>query len=119
MINAKGETIYTNERRRTVVIRKEILEAAIRAVCIERERQYGTPENNFGRVAAFWRAYLEGRCVPQDTDIRILPEDVAMMMVLFKAARAVTGAPKADNYIDIAGYAACAAETAAEESRRV
>jgi len=35
---------------------------------------------------------------------------VAMMMVLFKVAREVTGRGKRDNLVDIAGYAACAVE---------
>lgn len=33
------------------------------------------------------------------------------MMILFKVARSVTGKPKIDTWLDIAGYAACAAET--------
>lgn len=32
------------------------------------------------------------------------------MMILLKVARAATGKFNADNYIDIAGYAACACE---------
>lgn len=36
-------------------------------------------------------------------------EDVAIMMILLKIARIQTGTFKPDNYIDIAGYAACAA----------
>ena len=39
-------------------------------------------------------------------------EDVAIMMILLKIARIQTGTFKPDNYIDIAGYAACAAEVA-------
>ena len=35
-----------------------------------------------------------------------------MMMALFKIARASTGKYKADNYIDLAGYAACGMEIA-------
>lgn len=36
--------------------------------------------------------------------------DVAMMMILLKVARDVSGESKRDNLVDIAGYAACAAE---------
>ena len=39
-------------------------------------------------------------------------EDVAIMMCLLKIARIATGEPKADNYIDLAGYSACAGEIA-------
>ena len=47
-------------------------------------------------------------------DVCIRSEDVAMMMVLLKVARTFRGT-KADTYIDIAGYAACAAEAEAKE----
>lgn len=39
-------------------------------------------------------------------------EDVAMMMVLFKTGRIMSGKVNPDNYIDLAGYAACAGEIA-------
>ena len=40
--------------------------------------------------------------------------DVSMMMSLLKVARIATGRPKADNFIDLAGYAACGGEIATE-----
>ena len=42
----------------------------------------------------------------------VTTEDVPMMMALLKIARASTGKFKADNYIDLAGYAACGMEIA-------
>ena len=44
--------------------------------------------------------------------MRIAPEDVAMMMVLLKVGRLMTGDYLADNYVDICGYVACAGEIA-------
>lgn len=41
---------------------------------------------------------------------RVEPEDVAAMMSLLKIARVATGHGKADNWIDLAGYAACGGE---------
>ena len=38
--------------------RKEILEQAIKAVCTDRDGQYGSPENNFKVIAEFWTDYL-------------------------------------------------------------
>lgn len=38
--------------------RAEILEAARVCVCGERERDYGTPENNFETVGLLWGVYL-------------------------------------------------------------
>ena len=87
--------------------RKEILAEAERCVCTDREQQYGAPESNFSLIARLWREYL-------DTDNPITAHDVAMMMALLKIARIATGKPKTDNYIDLAGYAACAGEIAME-----
>lgn len=38
--------------------RAEILEAARTCVCGERERDYGTPENNFETIGLLWGVYL-------------------------------------------------------------
>jgi hypothetical protein len=38
-----------------------------------------------------------------------------MMLALLKIGRIATGHTKADNYIDLAGYAACAGEIAMKE----
>lgn len=86
--------------------RQTILETAIQTVCEDRQDQYGSPEDNFGKIAELWSIYL---------GIDIAPKDVAMMMILLKVARSQTGEFKLDNYIDIAGYAACAGEVAGNE----
>lgn len=89
--------------------RKEILKQATDAVCTDREGQYGSPEDNFRRIADLWTAYWGG--YPFE------PKDVAMMMSLLKIARTATGKHKDDNYIDLAGYAACGAELGSLEPR--
>lgn len=43
-------------------------------------------------------------------NICITGADVGAMMCLFKLARISTGHGKADNWIDLAGYAACGGE---------
>lgn len=83
------------------VTRESILAEARRCVCTNRETDYGSPENSFGKIAALWAAYLEE---PID------PVDVAVMMALLKIARISSGHGKADNWIDLAGYAACGGE---------
>lgn len=88
--------------------RKEILKQATDAVCTDREGQYGSPEDNFRRIADLWTAYWGG--YPFE------PKDVAMMMSLLKIARITTGKHKDDNYIDLAGYAACGAELGSLET---
>lgn len=82
-------------------IRKEILDYAINCVCKDRNTQYGTPENNFQNIANLWSAYK---------NIEFSPHDVAIMMILLKIARTKKDKRYRDNYVDIAGYAACCAE---------
>lgn len=82
--------------------RAEILEAARVCVCGERERDYGTPENNFETIGQLWTAYM---------GTLFTSKDVAMLMALLKVARIKAG-DKADSFVDLAGYAACAGEIA-------
>ena len=94
------------------VSRADILDRAKAIVTGEREKQYGKPEDNFAAVAQMWEVYLRSQCVGEGADVRIAPEDVAMMMVLLKVGRLMTGDYLADNYVDICGYVACAGEIA-------
>lgn len=63
-------------------------------------RNYGTPEENFSRIALCWSAILE---------INLTPEQVALCMIAMKVCREAH-AHKHDNIVDIAGYARCLAE---------
>lgn len=92
--------------------RKEILESAMCCVCGDREQDYGTPERNFELIGELWTAYLKAKCLSPEADICINGGDIATMMCLFKIARIATGRGKADSFIDLAGYAACAGELA-------
>ena len=90
--------------------REDILKEAATIVNGTRQQTYGEPEDNFGTIAQMWEAYL---------GIPINAMDVSMMMVLLKVAR-VSGRPDLttiDNFIDIAGYAACGGEVAHREGR--
>ena len=89
----------------TEITRKSILAEAEKCVCTSRQEEYGPIENNFSLIARLWREYL-------DTDKPITAHDVAMMMALLKIARIASGQKKPDNYVDLAGYAACAGEIA-------
>lgn len=93
--------------------RAEILKAAERCVCTDRNQQYGEPEDNFRIIAALWNVYLFGRGAKSQLN----PADVGAMMALFKLGRIATGGDKADNFIDLAGYAACAGEISTEIGR--
>lgn len=87
--------------------RQEILAAAEKCVCGEREQDYGSPESNFKRIAEFWSDYL---------GYPIIAKDVAAMLALLKIARIASGHAKEDNWIDLAGYAACGGEIETEEN---
>ena len=87
--------------------RESILDAAKQCVCTDREGQYGSPEDNFALIAKLWSEYLHAAT---GEEAGISAEDVAVMMCLLKIARIATGAPKADSWIDLAGYAACGGE---------
>ena len=94
------------------ITRASILDSAKAIVTGERERQYGKPEDNFRMIGNLWEIYLKARCLDSYGGLDILPEDVAMMMSLLKIARIASGNYKADSFIDLAGYAACAGECA-------
>lgn len=90
--------------------RADILHAAEKCVCGQREQDYGTPEDNFETIAELWKTYLRRACVDEAGGVYIDANDVAMMMALLKIARIAAGGGKADSWIDLAGYAACGAE---------
>lgn len=87
--------------------RKTILDAAEKCVCHDRQDTHGKPEDSFGVIADLWTAYL-------DIGREITPVDVAQMMILLKIGRAKENPRHQDNWVDMAGYAACAGEIAAE-----
>lgn len=98
--------------------RSEILEAARRCVCGEREQDYGTPENNFETIGLLWGVYLRA-AHPEFAKVMpingITAKDAGTMLALLKVDRIATGSSP-DSFIDLAGYAACAGEIVTERS---
>lgn len=92
--------------------RKEILAAAEKCVCGDREQDYGIPENSFRLIAEFWHTYLSAKCVAAGVHVQLEPEDVAAMMALLKIARVSVNPEHVDSWIDGAGYMACGGELA-------
>lgn len=68
--------------------RRELLDAAIAKTCSNRE-------DTFPQIAHFWGCE---------------PLEVCIDMILLKVARIQSGQSVEDSLVDIAGYAACAAE---------
>lgn len=91
--------------------RNEILETATKCVCGDREQDYGSPEDNFRTIANFWTEYLEAR----GYQVAVQSHDVAAMLGLLKIARIASGHGKEDNWVDLAGYAACGGELEAKK----
>jgi hypothetical protein len=84
--------------------RADILATASKYVTKDRAATHGDAEDNFRRIADLWNTYLG---VDDITSI-----DVAVMLALLKVARIRSNPTHADNWIDIAGYAACGGEIA-------
>ena len=84
--------------------RADILTTASEYVSVDRAATHGDAEDNFRRISALWNAYLG---VDDITAI-----DVAVMLALLKVARIRQNPTHADNWIDMAGYAACGGEIA-------
>ena len=78
-----------------------MLEAAKHIITKDRQDVYGDSEDSFALIATLWSGWLGQR---------VTPYDVAMMMSLLKVARARSNPMHTDNLIDLAGYAALAAE---------
>lgn len=102
-------------------IREEILETAKSAVTQDRNTDYGTPEDNFKTIAAYWTIYLQSVGFNMSTSAKnrlhnhgLNSTDVAAMLSLMKHSRLATSPNKTDNWVDIAGYAACGAECASK-----
>jgi hypothetical protein len=87
--------------------RKEVLDAASKAVLSDRNRVYGNPEDNFKEIAELWTWYTTNKGVP---GWKFSALDVAHMMVLMKMARLKHNPTHFDSVVDVAGYAACAAD---------
>lgn len=81
----------------------DILATAANLVGGSRHEAHGDKHECFGMIAELWSAYI---------GIRLSPEDVACLMALLKVARIGSGKHNPDNWIDLAGYAACGGEIA-------
>lgn len=87
----------------------EIATRAAELVGGDRDRQHGAKEDNFQRIATMWNAWLNVRKEPAAP---LDAHDVGVMMTLMKTARTQSGSLNIDDYVDGAGYMACAGEVA-------
>lgn len=111
-----GETYLTGsakqEQKKIPENRREILQAAERCVCGDRDQDYGGPEDSFALIARLWEPIIKARCVGPGADVCVDAVTVALCMAELKIARAATNETHMDSWVDIAGYAACGGEIA-------
>lgn len=81
--------------------RGEVLTRAAECVLRDRNATHGAPEDTFGTIARLWSAYL---------GVDVTAADAAALLALLKIARIKGNPAHDDNWIDLAGYAACGAE---------
>ena len=85
--------------------RAEILDTAKTYVTKDRAQTHGDAERNFSLIATYWAAHL---------DCAVTATDVAVLMTLFKLARAKGNPGNPENWLDGCGYLACGGEIATE-----
>ena len=95
----------------TPITKRDILEEAI-GVTAERNVSYDAPEDNFARIAAHWNVYLTN--IGVEPKRALSPMDVSCMMMLMKIARLEFNPTHHDSIVDVAGYAGCAGQIAAQ-----
>jgi hypothetical protein len=93
--------------------RDQILDAVKATICSDRQDVHGAPEETHTRIAHFWNEYLA--LDNKGTNRYITPQDVAIMMCLFKIARQAANPNHFDNIHDLIGYAAIAGELYVKE----
>jgi len=97
-------------------IKEYIADEAKRIVSGARRADYGTPENNFERIARFWNAYLvnvgklPSAALNGHRGLGITAADVSPMMRLMKEARLCETPDHLDSFIDLVGYTLTGAE---------
>lgn len=89
---------------------KNLADEALSIVGGDRQKTYGPPERNFGRIAGLWTAYTQARWA--ESSIAFEPRDVAAFMRLLKEARLCESPDHRDSYVDLIGYALCGADLA-------
>lgn len=82
-----------------------ILNIAREAVTKDRAATHGALESSFAQIAAIWSVRL---------GVTITPAQVAILMIDLKTVRGWGNPGHLDNWVDMAGYAACGGELASD-----
>lgn len=102
--------------RRKTSPREDVLEQAHNLIMGDRNVQYGPPNDDFNKTAIMWDTYIKAVFRARDS---LKPHDVAAMMAMLKLSRIAWAPQKQDNWIDLAGYAACGWDCVEAESESI
>lgn len=100
------DLVYASPPEEAPDIKTQIADEAKRIVGGARRANYGTPENNFERIARFWEAYFKNT----GRDIAVTAGDVSPLMRLMKEARLCETPTHLDSHVDMVGYTLTGAE---------
>lgn len=92
-----------------------MLREAEKLITGDRNNQYGPPTQDFQRTADLLNALGYKRLDAEGVFHDILSSDVALIIAQVKVSRLMHSRGKRDSWVDLAGYAACGYECAAEE----
>lgn len=87
-------------------VKASIADEAKNIVTGARRAAYGKPEDNFERIARFWKAYFDNTGRP----IELTAADVSPLMRLMKEARLCETPDHRDSFVDMVGYTLTGAE---------
>lgn len=87
--------------------RGEILDTAKSYVTKDRAATHGDAESSFAKIGEMWGALL---------GVPVAADKVALMMAALKIVRAWNTPKHGDNWVDLAGYAACGGEIALHDN---
>lgn len=98
-----GEQVRDDAKKTVETDEEDILSIAYRITRGDRQSSYGPPDQDFRRTAEMWTALFKDNL----KDGKVFePFHVAQFMILIKMSRQLHQR-KADNWIDVAGYARC------------
>jgi hypothetical protein len=115
MINPDDIRVGTDsdDNRRNPTLREGVLSEAASLITGDRNQTYGSPTQNFTDIAEVWNVLLRAKLSEGN---KITPGEVAAMMAGVKLVRMIAQ-PKRDNWVDLAGYAACGLEADVQTGR--
>lgn len=81
--------------------KEDVLAKAAELISNDRLKHYGTPNENFNRIANIWSEIFKAP---------VTAAQVALCMAIVKVTRLIQTPDHEDSWIDLAGYAACGGE---------